>query len=234
MFCRMVFIYQRNHTDVAVHTNPGSEPNEQHLETYSQQTHPADVKRDRYYSVMILNKTAIRVGDILKLQITALNSQGKLWTCKGDILRLWATGLNDTSGVAGDVTQNNDGTYIGTILVPWDGYFQLHLRLGQTYSSYMKYFHFVNMYGSSRFFQGQYYKVQEKGPTLSENVLCGPIIPDSRVYKRDFMCNVTQINYENDWYCQAPTNRQLNCNDWKYSLKHTGWVIPELDRKFIR
>ncbi|XP_021356899.1 NXPE family member 3-like [Mizuhopecten yessoensis] len=47
------------------------------------------------------------------------------------------------------------------------------------------------------------------------------------------MCNLTQQNYDLDWYCKAPTTHGITCQDWKMALGDKNTYVSKTDMEFI-
>ena len=64
------------------------------------------------------------IGSYLTVLITLKSRKGNTIGRGGDEVQVWATGSEISNNVAGDVTDNNNGTYTGMLLLPWAGKFK--------------------------------------------------------------------------------------------------------------
>ncbi|XP_031755388.1 NXPE family member 3 isoform X1 [Xenopus tropicalis] len=74
-------------------------------------------------------RSIYRVGETLEVLITAKDHYGRVKSYGGDFFQAKLHSQNIKAGVTGRVTDLNNGTYLATFLLPWEGEAQVNIRL---------------------------------------------------------------------------------------------------------
>ncbi|XP_021356891.1 NXPE family member 2-like [Mizuhopecten yessoensis] len=178
-------------------------------------------------SVHLVKNRKYAVGERARVLITLRDQLGRRKTSGGDVLRVWLRDNSIKANVAGDVIDNGNGTYTGSVLLPWKGRPKLYVSIAIPREMNILILHsMVKNLGSVYTLSGMFNKTSH-GP--SELTQCGP----QPMTQPTNMCNLTQQNYDLDWYCKAPTTHGITCQDWKMALGNGKTYVSKTDMEFI-
>ncbi|XP_060072616.1 NXPE family member 4-like [Ylistrum balloti] len=164
-------------------------------------------------------KHAFTVGEVLTVKITLFNSMGIRIRRGGDMLRIILKETKLAANVNGNITDNGDGTYIGTVLLPWRGEPQLVVYLSLPRQVHEIVVNAANRYGIMRHIMG----IFKKYKNISETTPCGPL-PVIQGFKN--LYNLTEMAYNMPWYCVKPKSDELTDKHWKYSVTAANFTLP--------
>ena len=161
---------------------------------------------------------------LCKVDITAMSLLKVPKKVGGDLFVLWAEQVNGNGRSAGDIIDNRNGTYSGTIYVYWSGETVIKAKLGSTLENYCRRKTAMIKYGNSVFALQKPWGIQgifQNNSTIESTRCCiGKNIRGYPLY-----CNLTLTNDGSPWFCGKPKNPNLNCND---ILEFMPGIFPKL------
>ncbi|XP_033732951.1 NXPE family member 3-like [Pecten maximus] len=168
------------------------------------------------------DKSDVRIGDDVIVDIDLYNGRGERATRGGDMLRVWLREPTRHASVSGYVIDHDNGSYTGVVKAMWAGNPELMFSIANTKEHIGIFMNIVQKYGLIRFLRAGFIKGK-----LTESTLCSviPNIPNVTEY-----CNFTSQNFNMSFFCGKP--KQMNCGDWtvyerasRYSCntKHTSF-----------
>lgn len=163
------------------------------------------------YSTVRVIKTSRLTGKI-EVQIRAYDGRNVPKTRGGDIFLLWAEQDLGDGRVAADVIDNLDGSYTGFLHPFWFGRTIVRAKLGGTIENMCIRRKSLLKYGTGSFSIEQPVVINGtfKNGDLSESALCGT---EHTIYGYENVCNLTDLNDNNQWFCGKPLNSQLKCSN---------------------
>ncbi|XP_033737959.1 LOW QUALITY PROTEIN: NXPE family member 4-like [Pecten maximus] len=176
-----------------------------------------------YSKISFINRRQIySVGDMLVVKITLYDSTGTRIRRGGDRLRIVLIETKLRANVNGKIIDNGDGTYTGTVLLPWRGTPKLVVLLSIPRQVHDTVVDAVNEYGTMRFIMGIFSKTTDN-ITISERTPCGPL---PMIKGFDNLYNMTKMVYNMPWYCVKPKSVELTAKHWKQSVTATNFTLP--------
>ena len=153
----------------------------------------------------------IGLGNAVEVKITARSGLNSTKTIGGDLFLLWAEQVDGDGRVAGHVTDNKNGTYLGNIKIYWTGKTYIKAKLASTVDNFYIRRQSIIKYGDSAFAQKQPIGILAtfQKETASEQSRCGT---QSRLFGYSKVCNFTHLNDNSPWYCGAPKSN-LDCSN---------------------
>lgn len=150
------------------------------------------------------NKSDVRIGDVITIDIVLYNGRRKRSTRGGDMLRVWLREHSLKASVSGYVIDHDNGSYTGVVKAMWAGNPELMFSIGNTKEHVGIYMNMVHKYGLTTFLRAGF-----KKHNVTESSLCSvvPNIPNVTAY-----CNFTAQNYNFSFFCGKP--KTLGCVDW--------------------
>ncbi|OWF41474.1 NXPE family member 3-like [Mizuhopecten yessoensis] len=157
------------------------------------------------------NKSDVRIGDDITIDIVLYNGRGLRATRGGDMLRVWLREHSLKASVSGYVIDHDNGSYTGVVKAMWAGNPELMFSIGNTKEHVGIYMNMVHKYGLTTFLRAGF-----KKQNVTESSLCSvvPNIPNVTDY-----CNFTAQNYNFSFFCGKP--KKLGCEDWAV-YEHTS------------
>ena len=170
----------------------------------------SDIKMTSHtFSVIRLMPATL--GNVVEVEIIARSGLNFTKTIGGDLFILWAEQVEGDGRVAGHVTDNKNGTYLGQINIYWTGKTFIKAKLASTVDNFYIRRQAIIKYGDSAFAQKQpigIFATFQKLTTF-ENSRCGT---QSRLFGYTNVCNFTHLNDNSPWYCGAPKSN-LDCSN---------------------
>ncbi|XP_076451134.1 NXPE family member 3-like [Babylonia areolata] len=127
----------------------------------------------------------------------------------------------NASSVAADVEDLHNGSYLGTTLLPWNGFAFVEMGL-QYPREFLREAVRVRMtIHTTRWI----YALFEASGSVRERTACLPSLP---IPGYGTACNLTESNGGLPYFCGRPTDRRLNCSHRKYVEPLKGLSLPPL------
>ena len=161
------------------------------------------------FSKILDVKPGNRQGELLvSLQTYTRGNETK--TVGGDLIILWAIQKYGGARVAGHVTDEGNGRYSGTLHVTWSGPTDIHVKIGAAMENTCRRLMSMEMYGNSVFSLKEGWGIRGfyQSGSLKVSTPCGA---NSYIFGHSFVCNFTELNDDQSWYCGFPVG--LNCTD---------------------
>ncbi|XP_067670164.1 NXPE family member 4-like [Haliotis asinina] len=159
-----------------------------------------------------------RLGDVIKVEINTYNYYGEKQTVGGDFFRLWMENTEDKVAVAGDVFDNNNGSYTGVLRVQWSGMGRIRCFLERRREELAMFYSIMAEHGAlwqlKREFVWGFWVKESTSCSMLRNRL-GDI------------CNFTSLNDGFPWYCEKPKNTLLGCNSFSQSWSPNKAYLPK-------
>ncbi|XP_033759262.1 NXPE family member 3-like [Pecten maximus] len=152
------------------------------------------------------NKSEVRIGDDVIVDIDLYSGRGGRSTRGGDMLRVWLREPSRHASVSGYVIDHDNGSYTGVVKAMWAGNPELIFSIANTKEHIGIFMNIVHKHGLIKFLRARFMK-----GNLTEITLCSiiPNIPDVTDY-----CNFTTQNFNFSFYCGKPKHMNLDCEDW--------------------
>ncbi|XP_067661188.1 NXPE family member 3-like isoform X3 [Haliotis asinina] len=171
------------------------------------QTDPKSCSYAPYSNIQLASsKTDFKLGDTISVKIQLFDEYKRRKTTGGDNVRIWMSEKSKEARAAGVVTDNKDGTYIGTLKALWAGSPKIEASIASRKENvdifYRVYHDFYTLRNLSAMFESD---------GVKEETLCLPV-PNIRGFTN--VCNLTAENYGLPWYCGKPSHRKLLCHDF--------------------
>ncbi|XP_073478984.1 NXPE family member 3-like isoform X3 [Aquarana catesbeiana] len=144
-----------------------------------------------------------KVGEILKVEITARDRNGRLKEYGGDFFQAKLHSPELRAGVTGQVRDYGNGSYLATFLLPWTGLAEVHIRLIHSSEAVDILKKKRECYPEKVFFHGFFHFNGS-----SEVVEC-----NLKITRKD-VCRYKNPLSEDTWECVKP--QRLPCNAWIY------------------
>ncbi|XP_046556372.1 NXPE family member 4-like [Haliotis rubra] len=154
-----------------------------------------------------------RRGDVITVEINTYNHYGEKQTVGGDFFRLWMENTEDKVAVAGDVFDNNNGSYTGFLRVQWSGMGRIRCFLERRREELAMFYSIMAEHGTLWQLKREFVW----GFLVKESTSCSML----RNRLGD-ICNFTSLNDGFPWYCEKPKNSLLNCDTYSKSWSLFG------------
>ncbi|XP_046556371.1 NXPE family member 4-like [Haliotis rubra] len=159
-----------------------------------------------------------RLGDVIKVEINTYNHYGEKQTVGGDFFRLWMENTEDKAAVAGDVFDNNNGTYNGVLRVQWSGAGRIRCFLERRREELAMFYSIMAEHGTLWQLKREFVW----GFLVKESTSCSML----RNSLRD-ICNFTSLNDGFLWYCEKPKHPLLSCDTYSKSWSLNVAYLPK-------
>ncbi|XP_046561008.1 NXPE family member 3-like [Haliotis rubra] len=159
-----------------------------------------------------------RLGDVITVEINTYNHYGEKQTVGGDFFRLWMENTEDKVAVAGDVFDNNNGSYTGFLRVQWSGMGRIRCFLERRREE-------LAMFYSTMADHGTLWHLKREfvwGFLVKESTSCSML----RNSLGD-ICNFTSLNDGFPWYCEKPKNSLFSCDTYSKSWSLNVAYLPK-------
>ncbi|XP_041470608.1 NXPE family member 3-like [Lytechinus variegatus] len=177
-----------------------------------------------FSTVEVINaKTSYQVNDSLHLRITARDINNVTKSHGGDYFRVKLYTAETQSSLSIDVTKDlGNGTYIADVTLRWPGMVDIIVTLVHPSEAVKVLQRIRDIYPGRMIFKGRYLRTLDSGTDVFEDKMCLP-----RVIRNETLCNFTDERTGYPWFCVAPSNRNLTCDDWQSYV-----VDPRLCEKY--
>ncbi|XP_046334528.2 NXPE family member 4-like [Haliotis rufescens] len=173
----------------------------------------------RHSSMMLLDpKPLYRVGDVIKVEINTFNYYGERQTVGGDFFRLWMENTRHKAAIAGDVFDNNNGSYTGVLRVQWSGMATIRCFLERRREEIAMFYSIIAEHGTLWQLKREFVL----GLWVTESTQCSM----TRNNLGD-VCNFTFLNDGFPWYCEKPRSIFLNCDTYSMSWSLNVAYLPK-------
>ncbi|XP_067675490.1 NXPE family member 4-like [Haliotis asinina] len=200
--------------------NQSVKPKEQPSPSSSKSNHVKDLKFIAIHRCSDFEITTIKpvyeVGDEIKVHIVIRDGYNRRKRSGGDYVRMWIKDVTKGACANGIVKDNNNGTYTGTITLPFEGRVKLVVSLATPKETLDALYSTFNGKRIREIIAGY----NKNG--ISEDTTCRP---EEHIPGYDTVCNYTSVNYGFPWYCGRPSSKGLMCSDWNV----TRTIMPELN-----
>ncbi|XP_030833397.1 NXPE family member 3-like [Strongylocentrotus purpuratus] len=171
-----------------------------------------------YSSADIINpKTSYQVNETIQIRIIARDIHNVVKTCGGDYFRVKLYTAETQSSWSIDVTKDlGNGTYIANVTLRWPGKVAVIVTLVHPSEAVRVLQRIRVVEPGKSIFTGRYSRTSDSGVNVFEDVMCLP-----KVIQNQPLCNFTDGRTGYPWFCVAPSNKNLSCDDWKlYTSDH--------------
>lgn len=181
-----------------------------------------DVKRvadpAHSYACVLNDPPEYRLGERIIVNVNLRNGFGDKLTTGGDEVRVMMKGKNKDAGLAGHVTDHNNGSYTAHVIAGWTG--QSDIKIYILPKEIKNYFQHVRNDTIPRVIYGGF----RRGKTIRytacdtrSNILL-------KMYPQ--ICNLTTANYGIGWYCGKPDSLNVSCSDWSTNQHQKQFKTP--------
>ncbi|KAM4749207.1 NXPE family member 3-like [Rhinophrynus dorsalis] len=168
------------------------------ITNFSLSTNPKECR----YELLNSRKT-YQVGETLEVVITAKDHLGRPKTYGGDFFQVKLHSPKLKAGVTGQVTDHGNGSYLATLLLPWPGEAQVHVRLIHSSEAVAVLKNKREMHSGKVYFNGYFHYNGS-----SEITECNVEIAGKEV------CKYKDTVSGDTWQCVKP--QKLPCDSWVY------------------
>lgn len=178
-------------------------------------------------------------GGNVEFTIALFNVKNERKSFGGDVVLVRAEHVSRwensrTHRVAGQVTDNNDGTYTAKVEMLWSGPTVIYTEIASKFEHYCRRLRAIFLYGESIFAlrkpHNSLMTFMSKGK--KEVTRCSP---SEHIYGYETICNLTDSNYGMSYYCGTPSHEKLPCStatlvshksNYPVIMKDEDLVIP--------
>ncbi|XP_059146734.1 uncharacterized protein LOC131934668 [Physella acuta] len=157
--------------------------------------------------ILLNNSQTFTVGDTIALRVEVKDQEGQPKVKGGDEMRAWFQDLDHDSKLAGQVTDLNNGTYLVTAVLPWEGRLRVTIHLAYSREFFTALLTSHLMIKGYKQAVGGFVSSQASEATLCHNT---DVLPG---YTQGEVCNLTSSN-GSPWYCGRPVKKELNCSHY--------------------
>ncbi|XP_033733103.1 NXPE family member 3-like [Pecten maximus] len=170
------------------------------------------------------NKSEVKVGDDVIVDIDLFNGRGERSTRGGDMLRVWLREPSRHASVSGYVIDHDNGSYTGVIKAMWAGNPELMFSIANTKEHIGIFMNIVHKHGLIKFLRARFIKGK-----LTEVTLCSiiPNIPNVTDY-----CNFTTQNFNFSFFCGKP--KHMDCEDWVLYAASSSYSCNAKNKSLMR
>ncbi|XP_063959743.1 NXPE family member 3-like isoform X1 [Lytechinus pictus] len=160
---------------------------------------------------IIDRKDSYQVNDSLKILITAMDINNASKSYGGDYFRVKLYTPETKSSWSIDVTNDlGNGSYIADVTLRWPGKVSVIVTLVHPSEAVEILQRTRVVEPGKTIFTGRYSRNLSSGSEIYEDTMCIPKIINNRS-----LCNFTDGRTGYPWFCVAPSNKNLSCDDWK-------------------
>ena len=140
---------------------------------------------------------------------------------------MWAEKMDSSGNVAGHVTDHLNGAYHGHVIIPWSGNTRIIVKLASAEEHSVIRFNALEHYGTSVYYMEEPCGIHYRFSTgfVVEFTRC---VPHNFVYGYNSVCNFTNLNCGNSWFCGKPTKYALNCSSYDI-VTQRSYNFSEID-----
>ncbi|XP_055883615.1 uncharacterized protein LOC106065228 isoform X2 [Biomphalaria glabrata] len=164
-----------------------------------------------FSTAQLLNaSTNFIIGDVVAVLVTIRDGYDQRKHKGGDEITAWFNDIQRDSKMAAKVTDFNNGTYLISSVLPWQGTLRLSIEL--TYSREF----FMALLTSHLLIKAFQQTIAGFANTkANESTPCfnTPVLPG---YNASEVCNLTSLN-GSPWFCGLPVKKELTCQDYKWT-----------------
>lgn len=167
-------------------------------------------------------------GGNVEFTITVFNVKNERKSSGGDVILVRAESVsrrkNHQTQVAGQVTDNEDGTYTAKVDMLWSGPSVIYTEIASKFEHYCRRLQAIFLYGDSVFALRKPVNLVMtfKSRGIEEVTRCSP---SEHIYGYEKMCNLTDSNYGMSFYCGAPTQKKLTCSSATLLSHKSGYPV---------
>eukprot|EP00057_Strongylocentrotus_purpuratus_P017836 XP_011672310.1 PREDICTED: NXPE family member 3-like [Strongylocentrotus purpuratus] len=156
-------------------------------------------------------KGSYEVNDTLQIRITAKDVNNVTKTCGGDYFRVKLYTKETQSSWSIDVTNDlGNGTYMADVTLRWPGTVEVIVTLVHPSEALRVLQRIRDIEPGRAVFKGRYMRTLDTGVDIFEDEMCLP-----KVIRNHSLCNFTDERSGYPWFCIAPSNTNLSCDNWK-------------------